>query len=719
MRAHEAGFTLLELVVTVGITAILLAAGGYWMLSTRPGALAGALDDFDANLAAAKAIAASSGNGATIVFAPQANGAPGFTMRVYAGRPTAANAVTVTNTMAEVSNAAVSEATLGNPPFALFVNSAGYINSGQANYPSIASGTPAFTVIATQPPCPSSGGFTLTFTSPTGTGTRTIHCNVVIAGASSPDPTPTPNPLKVEPASLLAHDTTDAGPLQFKAVEYGYYHWIASTRNGDDCQTIASQNGGAPATFASPWPYTSPSPAAQGDASPAPPQLAPYAWPAGDPNDPPAAFQLEPVLHNGGLCSVTVADDYGQTGTVNVQVMGDLTPGATPTPIPVGQTATVNFGKTFDSEKLLLSAGGACLGIVNATTASGSFPASPSNTPATGSVTITAVSQGSCVLLVQDQYGEQVQIPIDVQAVRQNFATWPASLVVGASGGAVGTTTSSGYTGPCYAQAFASGTSGSIDTSLPPSVASALGVSVTTDGCILNADASAPYGGSTPTGVMIAYEPVGSGQTGNFSDNPLGCGGVTFGAWTPPSASGAQVSLPAVGATPGGCSVDFSDGTSTQALAADKGAVAVTTVQSYTFQVLPTGEAYAMENGDVLSSGPYVWMLYAVPAGQSLVFQITCTDYGIISAGPPVLHGCLAWGTSLSPSGAQALCQFELGNSSETLSGYGADGSVTDAYFWSYFDSGTTVNQSNSLGYSCADLVTGSAYPIGSVEETE
>ena len=45
MRRGEAGFTLLELVVTVAITVILLAAGGYMMLSMHPGALRAALDD--------------------------------------------------------------------------------------------------------------------------------------------------------------------------------------------------------------------------------------------------------------------------------------------------------------------------------------------------------------------------------------------------------------------------------------------------------------------------------------------------------------------------------------------------------------------------------------------------------------------------------------------------------------------------------------------------
>ncbi len=510
----------------------------------RPGALRGALDDFDSNVAAAKALAASSGNGATLVFAPQTGGAPGFTLRVYAGRPNASNAVTATNTMAAISSTSVKEAHFGNPPFAIFLSSAGY-PTGTANYPSLdAQENPTFNVIAQQPPCPS-GGIVLTFTSAQGvTATRTLPCNTSVAFAAGTDPTPTPNPLRISPTYLLAHDTTDSGPLKFKAAEYGYYHWYASTQNGAACQMGNSDTGAAPVTFASPWPYAQPSPSSQGGIAPAAPAFAPYTWPAGDPNDPPAWFQLSPVLHNGGVCTVTVADDYNQSGTVQVQVMGDLTPSTRSLSLTVGKgNGFVNFTKTFDSEQLQLSAGGPCRGVVTAATSSGSFPGLPSSTPATAAVTVTPVTQGSCTMIVQDQYGEQVQIGINVAAPPQNFSTWPATLVVGAGGAAVGITSTgaladttaqarismlvneffggavaragSVYTGPCYAQAF--GTSESVDTTLPSSVATALGVSVTTDGCILNADGSAPYGGSTPTGVMVAYEPAGSGQTGNFS----------------------------------------------------------------------------------------------------------------------------------------------------------------------------------------------------------
>jgi hypothetical protein len=606
MRAREAGFTLLELVVAVGITVILLAAGGYCVLSMRPAALRGALDDFDANLATAKAIAASSGNGATLVFAPQAHGALGFTLRVYSGRPNTANAVIATNAMIASSPAAVSEAHFGKPPFAIFLNSAGY-PTGSANYPTLdAQENPTFGAIAQQPPCPS-GGIELTFTSPQGvTATRTLPCDEPVPIVAGTDPTPTPNAPHISPTYLLAHYTTDSGPLKFKAAEYGYYHWYASTQNGAACLTQSSDTGAAPATFASPWPYEQPSPASQGGIAPAPPEFAPYTWPLGDPNDPPAWFQLSPVLHNGGMCSVTVADDFNQSGTVTVQVMGDLTPSVTALSLTAGNPASaVGFSKTFDTQQLLLSAGGPCGGIVTAQPETGFTPTgAPSTTRATASVAIAPLAQGACTLIVQDQYGEQVQVAINVASARQPFATWPASLVVGVNGAAVAQSTTgilqiadrersfalalgpvinallgggvaraASYTGPCYAQAFQSGTGGAPDTSLPPSVAQALNLNVASDGCILSYN-----GGSSTSGVIAAYEPIGTSQTGNFSAQPIGCGAiVSSGAWTPNlGRNDASASLPAVGATPGSCVVDVSDGTSAQVPVPDAGAVAVT-----------------------------------------------------------------------------------------------------------------------------------------------
>ncbi|HEY5257487.1 MAG TPA: type II secretion system protein [Candidatus Baltobacteraceae bacterium] len=86
MRGQR-GFTLIEMVVVAAILA-LLATVAVISLAQRPGALESAVNGFDASLAAARAIAASSGNGATLVFAARTPASlPGYTLTVYRGRP--------------------------------------------------------------------------------------------------------------------------------------------------------------------------------------------------------------------------------------------------------------------------------------------------------------------------------------------------------------------------------------------------------------------------------------------------------------------------------------------------------------------------------------------------------------------------------------------------------------------------------------------------------
>jgi prepilin-type N-terminal cleavage/methylation domain-containing protein len=580
MRHSEAGFTLLEMVVTVAIAVILLAAGGVWMLSMRPGALRGALDDFDANLAAAKAIAATSGNGATLVFEPQSNGSPGYTLAVYSGRPTATGAVTATNTMIANSAATVSETHFGSPPFAIFLSSAGY-PTGKAGYPTLSSGVPNFTTIASEPPCPS-GGIELTFTSPQGvTATRTLPCNVVIAGTGGTDPTPSPNPMKVEPTYLLAHYTTDSGPLKFKAVEYGYYHWYDSIV-GQSCQGGSSDTGTAPAVFASPWPYAQPSPSSQGGLAPAPPS-APYTWPVGDPNDPPALFQLSPVLHDGGTCTVTVADDNGQSGTVTVQVMGDLTAQTTPPPtMNVGQNVSITFSKTFDTEQLLLYPGGPCLGVLGATYQAGTTQTLVSRSQTTAGLNLHALAQGTCNLLVADQYGEQLAFNVSVVNPIPPPLSWPAYLQLGVNGGVQGTASGSvtamrsgsgafetalgpiinallgggiaraGTGGTCFALAKA-GTDGSYDTTLPQWVSTGLNIGVDP------ASNCETYSNGNPlpvnsTGVAV-YNANRENVTYQYSTP---CQQFASTAWLTPPSNVADALLGAEGGSqPGSCSVTF------------------------------------------------------------------------------------------------------------------------------------------------------------------
>ena len=402
------------MVIAVGIAAILLVAGGVWMLSLRPGALRGAVNDFDSALAVARQLAATSGNGATLAFVPRTDGAQGFVLRVYSGRPNSANAVTATNTMAVSSNATVSEATYGSPPFAIFLSSAGY-PTGKASYPSIdASGNATFPLVAKQPPCPN-GGIVLTFKSPQGaTQTRSLKCNVVVTGVAVANPSPTPNPPHIVPQFMLAHWTSDTNPLQFKVAEIGYSHWFAST-TGADCQTQGSDNGSAPASFPLGWPYSSPLTPGETSLAPSAPAL-PYSWPNGNVDDPAAAFHMQPAV--GGECTVRMVDDYNQEVDAQVQVMGNLTSDTASLTFntPTAPAQVITLSKTWDAEPLQLQFGGACGGVINVSKGGVITPSSAGTPPAKAQLNVAPASAGSCTLIVGDQYGEPVvSIPINVK----------------------------------------------------------------------------------------------------------------------------------------------------------------------------------------------------------------------------------------------------------------------------------------------------------------
>jgi hypothetical protein len=309
-------------------------------------------------------------------------------------------------------------------------------------------------------------------------------------------------------------------------------------------------------------------------------------------------------LHNGGLCTVTVADDYNQSGTVQVQVMGDLTPSTmSPPQMTVGQGSdTITFSKTFDSEKLLLWAGGPCLGIVTATTASGSFPSTPSHTTANASVTITPVSQGTCALIVQDQYGEQVVLGVKVSA---QMASWPEQIKMGAGGSAlsytprrpfdlglamnaalIGGVARAATTSGCMAYALTTG--GGANPA--PSQANAVGVYTDANGCYLNGNGGAP----TQTGTVVVWEP--GGQIESFQTTSR-CSNVAIGTWDPPSATGIQAGLPlTAGPDSGQCTFGITDGVTTTPTI-DHGLTNVV-VQAVTLYTAVTCTGFVDQEGD-------------------------------------------------------------------------------------------------------------------------
>ncbi|HKU68716.1 MAG TPA: hypothetical protein VJP85_13140, partial [Candidatus Baltobacteraceae bacterium] len=94
---RQRGTTLLEVLLTAAIAMLIAAAVFGFARGSRAFAMRSAISQFDAALAYAQALAANSGNGATLVFQPRAisGGAvlPGFKLVVYSGRPTSAGAL--------------------------------------------------------------------------------------------------------------------------------------------------------------------------------------------------------------------------------------------------------------------------------------------------------------------------------------------------------------------------------------------------------------------------------------------------------------------------------------------------------------------------------------------------------------------------------------------------------------------------------------------------
>lgn len=163
----QRGMTLLELVVAVAIAVLAAVAFVALNQGERPYAAQSSVQQFDAALAYADSLAATSGNGATIVFSPSADG---FVLTVYSGRPTSATALSEAHLAPLHAIGTVSEAKLGDAPFSIFLNGAGHASASST---AAAPGS----IIASDPGCPAGEtSVTLTFTDPRESITRTIPC---------------------------------------------------------------------------------------------------------------------------------------------------------------------------------------------------------------------------------------------------------------------------------------------------------------------------------------------------------------------------------------------------------------------------------------------------------------------------------------------------------------------------------------------------------------
>jgi prepilin-type N-terminal cleavage/methylation domain-containing protein len=621
----QRGFTLVELIVAVGIVALVSICVVTLSLAQRPGALRAATSGFDSSLAAARAIAATSGNGATLVIAPRNDGhgarLPGFSLSVYRGRPTSANAVTPTTVMPLIADADVREATLGAPPFAIFLSSAGHA-SGLASYPSLDSnGKPQFSIVATQPACPS-GGLVLTFTSAHASQTRTLSCRALVLGPPQPIGTMPPAPVVLTPKSLVFF-WPSAAQQHFVATEWGYTRWFAGESFA--CGVgVAQFPQDAPAP-----PYTAPHSPQDASADPQPPGGVPYSF-ANAPDsmeDAPAWFYLSPQA--AGLCSVTIADAFAQRATLPVEVMGWLTleyGGNTATsqtaPLVVGaalknagDAVSIAVSKTFDGEAIAanVTIDSPCTQYVRAGSAPGVVSGSGSSATQNATVTLSVTQPYSgqsalqCRGTLGDQYGEPaVAFTFAVQPAISRLTVWPVAVMFPAAGQALAAVGAFHACKPDQARAY-------LDT------------------MFLSPDGSGPTGGTgclTTTAIVKTSE---QGFAGTFRVDGAACAGsnvVTPTTWTPNSNGPGADWLGVVPAgSAGTCSFTIADGASQNAQAANVVAEVVPACsqinQSCTFGQTNTDDSFCDPGG-------------GGAGGSSHSFSALLT-----SPQPPVVYGTL------------------------------------------------------------------------------
>jgi prepilin-type N-terminal cleavage/methylation domain-containing protein len=153
MRAQR-GMTLIEVLLVAAILAM-VSAIAFLSSGSRAFETRSAATIFDARLAHARAIAATSGGTATLVFAPSPSGSG-----------TVVSLSPPTDVPPETLRADVSEPVLGKPPFSISLDP-----YGRATAPA---------------PCPPAGGYALTFAAGTASETRFLPCPAVAAGSPEP-----------------------------------------------------------------------------------------------------------------------------------------------------------------------------------------------------------------------------------------------------------------------------------------------------------------------------------------------------------------------------------------------------------------------------------------------------------------------------------------------------------------------------------------------------
>lgn len=164
---RDAGSTLLELVVVVGLIAVVVATFGAFFLAGPSTAVASAARDVTAALAETRATALAFDD-ATLVFAPDGNG---WSARVYRGTPGDPNFAAASGPGYESAvDLTETAAPLGAPGIALRMDSHGSVLGYRTFTPGNTAAAPA--------PCPPGGAFTLALHAGAQTQSVAVPCAV-------------------------------------------------------------------------------------------------------------------------------------------------------------------------------------------------------------------------------------------------------------------------------------------------------------------------------------------------------------------------------------------------------------------------------------------------------------------------------------------------------------------------------------------------------------
>jgi prepilin-type N-terminal cleavage/methylation domain-containing protein len=207
-RDADAGFTLIEMLVVVGLIVVVIATLGAFFLGGPSPAVASAARDIDAAFHEARETAVAAG-AATVVFTPAGSG---YTARVYRQAPGDA-AFAAVNGPAYASTVTIREtaAPLGAPGFAFRVDLRGSVTA----YEHFAPGDTAFD----EQPCPPTGAFTLALAVAQQQRAIAVPCTLTVASLVAVDVTPSPamTPAPYTPGTCPASQSCTASLPPFSA----------------------------------------------------------------------------------------------------------------------------------------------------------------------------------------------------------------------------------------------------------------------------------------------------------------------------------------------------------------------------------------------------------------------------------------------------------------------------------------------------------------------